>query len=82
MDHPEPSQFNIEISATDATEEEVDRMTRQLLSELHELDVESATLAKGEAAPSGAKGDFTSIGSIALELVPDVLPSVIGLLQA
>lgn len=82
MDHPQSDQLKIEIFAADASEEDVDRMTRQLLSELRELDIESAELARGEAAPRGAKGDFTSIGSIALELVPDVLPSVIGLVQA
>jgi hypothetical protein len=82
MDHPELNQLNIEISAADASEEDIDWMTRQLLSELRELDVESVELAKGEAAPAGTKGDFTSIGSIALELAPTVLPSVVGLVQA
>ena len=82
MAHPELNQLNIEISAADASEEDIDRMTRQLLSELRELDIESAELAKGEAAPAGAKGDFTLVGSIALELIPDLLPGVIGLVQA
>ncbi len=42
MDETEKVEFHIEVSETDATEEDVDRMTRQLLSELRELDVESA----------------------------------------
>ena len=37
MDNSDLTQLNIEISASDATEEEIDRMTRQLLSELREL---------------------------------------------
>jgi hypothetical protein len=39
-------------------------------------------LTKGGAAPAGTKGDPFSIGSIALELLPSVLPSVLGLVQA
>jgi hypothetical protein len=74
--------LKLNISASDATEEDIDWMTRQLLSELRELDVESAELTKGGAVPAGAKGDPISIGSIALELLPSVLPSVLGLVQA
>jgi hypothetical protein len=82
MNDPDFTQLNLEISASDATEEDIDWMTRQLLSELKELDVESAKLTKGGAAPVGTKGDPISIGSIALELLPSVLPSVLGLVQA
>lgn len=82
MDSPNLTQLSIEISASDATEEDVDRMTRQLLSELRETDVESAELAKGGPAPAGSKGDPIAIGTIALELLPSILPSVIGLVQA
>ena len=82
MNNPAFTQLNINVSAEDATAEEIDRMTRQLLSELRGLDVESAELTKGGAAPAGAKGDPISIGSIALELLPSVLPSVVGLVQA
>ena len=82
MDNPAFTALNIEISTSDATEEELDRMTHQLLSELRELDVESAGLAKGGSAPEGSKGDPMVIGSIALELLPAVLPSVLGLVQA
>jgi hypothetical protein len=82
MTDPDLEHLNIEISASDATVEDIDWMTRRLLSELRELDVESAELTKEGAAPAGAKGDPVSIGSIALELLPSVLPSVLGLVQA
>ena len=75
-------EFEIQVSAIDATDEELDRMTRQLLSELRELDIESAELEKSGSAPDGSKGDPITIGSIAIELLPAVLPSVIGLVQA
>jgi hypothetical protein len=82
MTNPDFAQLNIEISASDATAEDIDWMTRQLLSELRDLDVESAQLTRGGTAPAGTKGDPISIGSIALELLPSVLPSVVGLVQA
>lgn len=82
MDNPELTELNIEVLASDATEEELDRMTRQLLSELRELDIESAELTKGEAAPKGSKGDPVTIGSIAVEVLPLAIPGVITLVQA
>ena len=82
MEETNKAEFHIKVSATDATDEELDRMTRQLLSELRELDVEFAELAKGGPAPAGSKGDPIALGSIAFELMPAVLPSVIGLVQA
>jgi len=82
MEETDKAEFHIEVSAADATDEELDRLTRQLLSELRELNVESAELTKGEQAPDGSKGDPIALGSIALELMPAVLPSVIGLVQA
>jgi hypothetical protein len=82
MNENDKAEFQIEISAADATEEELDRITRQLLSQLRELDVESAQLTKGGTAPSGSKGESMTIGSIVIEVLPAILPSVIGLIQA
>ena len=83
MDDPDLTQLNIEISASDVTEEDIDQMTRQLLSELRETDVESAELAKGGIAPSGTKsGDLVTMGSIVISALPAVLPAVVGLVQA
>jgi hypothetical protein len=82
MDGSDPIQLNIEVSTSDATEDEIDRMARHLLSEFRELDVESAHLAKGGPAPEGSKGDAITMGTIVLEVLPAVLPSVLGLLQS
>ena len=82
MNQTDKAEFDIEVSAADATEEELDRMTRQLLSKLRELNVESAVLIRGGPAPKGSKGDLVTIGSIVVDLLPAVLPSVIGLVQA
>jgi hypothetical protein len=52
-----------------------------LLSELSELDVESAELARGGLAPQGTKGDPITTGSIALAVLPTVLPKIIETIQ-
>jgi len=82
MEETNKAEFEIQVSITDATDEELDFTTRQLLSELRKLKVESANLTKGGPAPAGSKGDPIALGSIALELMPAVLPSVLGLVQA
>jgi hypothetical protein len=83
MEIPELSELNIDVSATDATEEDIDRMTRQLLSELRQMDVESAELTKGGPAPGGTKGlDPISVGSIAISVLPSMLPKIVDGIQA
>ena len=83
MDNPDLTQLNIEISASDATDEDIDRMTRQLLSELRETNVESVELVKSGDAPRGTKsGDPVTIGSIMISALPTVLPAVVALVQA
>jgi hypothetical protein len=83
MEETNKAEFHIEVSATDATEEELDRMTRQLLSELRELDVVSAELAKGASAPSGTKSvDPVMLGNIAVAVLPAFLPKVVDMVQA
>jgi hypothetical protein len=77
-----PLQLNLEITAGDATDEEIDQITRQLLSELSEVDVESVELTKGKSAPRGSKGDPVTIGSLALVVLPAVLPKVVDAVQA
>ena len=83
MDHPAFEKLHIEISASDALDDDIDLMARQLLSELRESDVESAELVKGAAAPPGTKsGDAVSVGSIVISALPTVLPAIVGLVQA
>jgi hypothetical protein len=82
MEETNKAEYIIEVSSTDATDEELDRMTRQLLHELRDLDVESAELTKGRPAPEGSKGDPVTIGSIVISSLPTVLPAVVALVQA
>jgi hypothetical protein len=81
MDDPALTKLSIEIASSGATDEEIDRMTRQLLSALKETEIESAELARGEPAPIGSKGDAMTIGSIAVQVLPALLPGIVGLVQ-
>jgi hypothetical protein len=83
MNQTDKAEFYIQVSAIDATEEDVDRMTRQLLAELRDTDVESAELTKGGEAPAGTKsGDQVTMGSIVISALPTVIPAVVTLVQA
>jgi len=83
MDETGKAEFNIEVSATDTTDEDIDQMTRQLLAELREMDVESAELTKGADAPRGTKSvDPVMMGNIAIAVLPTILPRVVDFVQA
>jgi hypothetical protein len=67
----------------DADTEETDRLTRDLLAEIRELDVESAELERGEDAPEGSKAaGAASVGALAVAVVPTLLPKLVEFLQA
>lgn len=82
MENTNKVEFEIQVGIEDSTDEELDRFTRQLLSELRDADTELAKLTEGPKAPQGSKGDPITIGSIALEVLPAAIPGVIALVQA
>lgn len=74
-------EFEIEILDSNATEEELDSMTRNLLSDLRETDIESANLVSLGTVPEGSTGDPIIIGTLAMTALPVVLPSVIDMIK-
>lgn len=82
--NPTPVNLTLQISAgQDVDPETLDRLTRQLLAEIQDLDVESAGLLKGGPAPEGAKGpELVTLGSMAVLVLPVVAPKLIELLQS
>lgn len=82
MDDSQLRQLSLQVACEGASDEEIDSLTRQLLSRLRETDVESAELGSDSPAPSGAKGDAVTIGAIALQALPGVLPAVVSMVQA
>jgi hypothetical protein len=83
MPTEEPIEFEIEVSAEDTTPEDLDLMTRNLLKELRETNAESVKLLSVGTAPEGSKaGEAITVGMLAMEVLPAVLPSVIALVQS
>ncbi len=83
MDIPELYELSIQVSADDATEEDIDQMTRQLLAELREMDVEGVELGRAGTAPDGTKAiDPITTGSILVTALPAILPKVLEGVQA
>ena len=61
----------------------LDRLTRQLRSELLDLDTESVELVTSEEIPAGTKSaEAISVGTIAIAVFPAFLPKVIEHLQS
>lgn len=83
MNVSESIQFNLTVSTVDGTNDEIDRLTRQLFRELKDLDVESVKLATEGNAPDGTKGtEAITAGTLALAVLPNMLPKVLEFLQS
>jgi hypothetical protein len=82
MDETTAVEMTLEVGSSEATEEELDELTRQLLQELKQTDVESAGRIKGGSVPIGAKGDPITVASIAITVLPIVLPKIVEAVQA
>ena len=77
------AELRLEIGLEGSDAEQLDHVTRQLLSEVRDLEIESAELVKGDAAPEGAKAiDSAMLGAIALVALPTVLPKLIDCIQS
>jgi hypothetical protein len=63
--------------------EEIDRLTRHLSSEIRDLEVESVALTKSGELPEGAKSaEMVTLGSLAVVVLPVVIPKLIELLHS
>lgn len=75
-------EFQVQLIVEGATEEDVDKMSRQLVAELRNYDVETVSLLKGSNAPLGTKStDPVTIGALAIVVLPTLLPKVIDFIQ-
>lgn len=75
--------FFLAISSQGSTPEELDQMTRQLRSELMELEVESVDLVDAKEIPKGAKaGGMLELGTLAVAVMPVFIPKVVEYLQS
>ena len=73
----------IELSLADGDSVELDELTRQLRSEVQELDIDSLHEVSEGTAPAGTKGmDPAAIGQMAITLAPTIIPPLFGLLKS
>ncbi len=74
----------VDVSAhSDLERDEIDQMTRDLRLELLEIDVTSAELVHGGSAPDGTKtAEVITLGTVAVAVLPSVLPKLVEFLQA
>jgi hypothetical protein len=74
--------LNIDLGETVA-EEELDEVTRQLRSELMELDVDAVEFVRSGELPEGAKSaEAVTLGSLAVILLPTFIPKLLEYLQS
>lgn len=73
----------IELLLADGDSVELDELTRQLRSEVQELDIDSLHEVSEGVAPAGTKGaDLAAIGQMAISLAPAVIPPLFDLLKS
>lgn len=83
MDESEQVEFKIEINAPESTNEQLDRMTRQLLTELRELHAGTVSLSQDASVPEGTKSaEAVTLGTIAIAVLPSLLPKIVEAVQA
>jgi hypothetical protein len=74
--------LNIDLGE-EADDDTLDRATRELRSELLELDVNSVDFVKSGESPEGAKSaEAVTIGSLAVILLPTLIPKLLEYLQS
>ena len=78
-----PINLTLQINVgKDYDAEELDRLTRQLLTEIQDMEVESVELVKSREQLAGAKsGELVTLGSLAVVVLPVVAPKLIEFLQ-
>ncbi len=76
--------LTIHIGAVeDADADEIDRLARNLLAEIKDLEVESADLVREGEAPTGTKSaEVVTIGALAIAVLPAVVPKLVEFLKS
>ena len=80
--HSQLITLKIKITGDDSFDDkDMDRLTRNLLSEIKNLDVEKAQIPQSTNHPEGAKGEPVTLGTLAVVILPTLLPSLVLLIQ-
>jgi hypothetical protein len=80
----EPLHLSLYIEPSNEVDnDELDRITRQLMVEIRTLDIESVELLRDKLTPEGAKpGEAVVLGTLLTEILPVAIPALLGLIQA
>ena len=83
QDKSSPNYLTLQIDAGESDPERLDRLTRQLRSELLDLEVENVDFVKENQLPEGAKAaDAVTLGALAVAVMPNFLPKLVEFLQS
>jgi hypothetical protein len=84
VDRTEPYHLRLQLEGDqDMTPEELDSITRQLRSELLDLQVENVDLITTQDVPPGAKSaEAITLGTMAITVLPIFVPKIIEFLQS
>ena len=78
-----PAELLIELSLDNGDSAELDKLTRQLRTEIEELNIDSVEQVSAGAAPEGTKAlDYSAIGQMAVTLAPVIVPPLFDLLKS
>jgi hypothetical protein len=78
----EQQSLEIHLDVSDSDAEELDRLTRQLRSQLAELDVDAVEPISGGPAPEGTKAlDWVIVGGLLVRAAPAALSAVVRTVQ-
>ena len=83
QDKSSPNYLTLQIHVGESDPERLDRLTRQLRSELLDLEVENVDFVKENQLPEGAKAaDAVTLGALAVAVMPNFLPKLVEFLQS
>jgi len=82
MTADDPIKLELEIVAEYTTADDIEKMKGNLHQEINSSRVETVKPIHSGIAPDGSKaGDVVTIGALAVEVLPAVLPSLFALVQ-
>jgi hypothetical protein len=78
-----PAELVIELLLEGGEPAELDELTRQLRTEVEELNIDSVEQVSAGVAPEGTKAaDLAAIGEMAVTLAPAIIPPLFDLLKS
>lgn len=79
----QPLSLSINVGEAGADDEATDELTRQLLRELRELDVESVDIRQAGPVPDGAKAiGATELGALVVDVLPVTLQGLMDFVKS